>query len=229
MKISIVHVMTSVLMLVVLTQSNAFADKKAKKAKEDTKTIALDTAASTATWLGKKKVGQHTGAVKFKDGKFEVGKNGIVGGEVSVDLNSITDIDLTDADYNKKLVGHLKSEDFFDAGKFPTATFKIKSFEQIANFAPGAPNANVKGDLTIRGTTKPFETKLFYTAKEGGFEAKGKIEIDRTLYGLKYNSKKFFDLKELGDKLIEDTFTVDVDLIAGSAPAAAAASPAKKI
>ena len=43
---------------------------------------------------------------------------------------------------------------------------------------------------------------------------KGKLIIDRTAYGLKYNSKKFFDAKALGDKIIDDNFEVDVNLIA---------------
>ena len=175
--------------------------------------LKLDTAASKAEWTGKKVAGAHHGTVQYKEGTFTV-KKGSVTGNVVVDMTSIANTDLTDAGYNKKLVDHLKSEDFFNVAKYPTATFKITSFSEVNNFVPGQPNAVVKGDLTIRGITKPNEMKIFFTPNENGFEAKGKLMIDRTKYGLKYNSKQFFDAKALGDKLIDDTFEIDLDLVA---------------
>ena len=49
-----------------------------------------------------------------------------------------------------KLDEHLKSPDFFDAAKFPTATFKSTKVE-----AAGDNKLKVSGDLTIHGVTKP--------------------------------------------------------------------------
>ena len=49
-----------------------------------------------------------------------------------------------------KLDEHLKGADFFDAGKFPTATFKSTSVA-----AAGTNKLTVTGDLTVKGTTKP--------------------------------------------------------------------------
>ena len=49
-----------------------------------------------------------------------------------------------------KLDEHLKSADFFDAGKFPTATFKSTSVA-----AAGTNKLTVTGDLTVKGITKP--------------------------------------------------------------------------
>jgi polyisoprenoid-binding protein YceI len=174
----------------------------------------LDVAASTASWTGKKVSGTHTGKVAFKEGTFVYKKNKLSKGEVKIDLNSITNDDVKDAEYNKKLVDHLKGEDFFDAGKHPVATFKINSFSEIHNIIEGQPNLEAKGTLTIRGVTKPYTTKVFFTPNETGFGVKGKIMIDRTQFGLKYNSKKFFDLKKLGDKMIDDQFEVDLNLVA---------------
>lgn len=45
---------------------------------------------------------------------------------------------------------HLKSPDFFDAAKFPQATFKSTTVEQT-----GENQLDVTGDLTLRGITKP--------------------------------------------------------------------------
>lgn len=49
-----------------------------------------------------------------------------------------------------KLDEHLKGADFFDAGKFPTATFKSTKVE-----AAGTNKLTVTGDLTVKGITKP--------------------------------------------------------------------------
>lgn len=45
---------------------------------------------------------------------------------------------------------HIKSPDFLDAGKFPTATFKSTKVE-----VTGKDTAKVSGDLTLHGVTKP--------------------------------------------------------------------------
>ncbi len=52
--------------------------------------------------------------------------------------------------FTAKFDEHLKSADFFDAAKFPTATFKSTKVT-----AAGANKLSVAGDLTIKGTTKP--------------------------------------------------------------------------
>jgi polyisoprenoid-binding protein YceI len=49
-----------------------------------------------------------------------------------------------------KLETHLKSADFFDVEKFPTATYKGK----LTKFKNGAPT-EAQGDLTLHGVTKP--------------------------------------------------------------------------
>lgn len=204
--------------MLVLVSLALSVSANANTKKTSTDAIAtLDTAASSATWTGKKIAGTHTGKVALKSGKFTFKKNKLAGGEVVVDLASITNDDVKDAEYNQKLVGHLKSEDFFNVEKFPEATYKITSFSEIHNFVPGQPNMEMKGTLTIRGVSKPFSTKLIVTPSETGFEAKGKIVIERTQFGLKYSAKKFLSadkLKEIGDKLIDDNFEVDLNLVA---------------
>ncbi|MQP74315.1 polyisoprenoid-binding protein [Stenotrophomonas sp. MYb238] len=52
--------------------------------------------------------------------------------------------------FTAKFDEHLRSADFFDAAKFPTATFKSTKVE-----AAGTNKLTVTGDLTVKGTTKP--------------------------------------------------------------------------
>lgn len=68
--------------------------------------------------------------------------------EVSIDVSSVnTGLD--------KLDTHLKGADFFDAAKFPTATYKGK----LAAFKDGAPT-EVQGELTFHGVTKPVNLAI---------------------------------------------------------------------
>ncbi len=87
---------------------------------------------------------------------------------------------------NVKRDGHLKSGDFFAASEFPKATFKSKSVSKA-----GDNTFDVKGDFTLRGTTKEITVKLEKTGEgksQGGpivgFEAT--FTINRLDYGVKY-------------------------------------------
>jgi polyisoprenoid-binding protein YceI len=53
---------------------------------------------------------------------------------------------------NDQRDAHLKSADFFDADRFPHVTFKVTGIEKIDD-----ENYRVRGDLTIKDTTKPIE------------------------------------------------------------------------
>ncbi len=163
-----------------------------------------DTEKTSVKWTGEKVTGEHFGYVDLKSGTFIVKNNKIVSGEFVINLVSITNEDIESDEYNKKLVGHLKSDDFFSVEKYPTSTLVVK---ESTPFKDG--KTTVKGDLTIKGITKPisFDAKKLSDSK---YEAK--IVIDRTKYNVKYGSGKFFD--NLGDKMIYDDFTLDIVLIA---------------
>jgi len=99
--------------------------------------------------------------------------------EVSFDINGInTGVAALDT--------HLKSADFFDAAKFPTATFKSTKVVQTS-----ATTADVTGDLTIHGVTKPVTLKVTLNKKDvhpmmkkvdAGFTATG--TINRSDFGM---------------------------------------------
>lgn len=87
----------------------------------------------------------------------------------------------------EKRDAHLKSDDFFSSEKFPKMTFVMKSYEVDGD------EGKMKGDLTIRGITKPvvLEVDDLATIKDFdgnnriGFTLKGKI--NRMDYDLKWN------------------------------------------
>ena len=131
-----------------------------------------------------------------------------VDAKASTFMKTIKCLDLTDAGYNAKLVGHLTTPDFFDVANFPTAKLKIKK----ATLKSGT-NYDVTGDLTINGVTQPitFPAVVSVDAK-GATTATAKFEVDRTKFGSKFGSKSFFE--SIGDKMIYDNFQVDVKIVA---------------
>lgn len=167
---------------------------------------------STLGWHAKKVTGEHMGNVKIKSGSIVVDHHAPSRGEFVIDMTSISCTDIKDAGYNAKLVGHLKSDDFFSVSKYPEATLKIKSFSPIAGAKTGNANYTVKGDLTIKGITKEISFPATMNVSDRIITAKAEIKIDRTQFDVRYGSGKFFD--NLGDKMIYDEFTLSVDLTA---------------
>ena len=114
---------------------------------------------ATITWKAYKALNadalSHYGTVKLKAGNIVTNKNNeIINGNFIIDLTTILADDMKG---NKKmklmLENHLKSDDFFDVKKFPTAFFKLTSVK---------PNNDKKfnyifsGNLTIRNISKPI-------------------------------------------------------------------------
>ncbi len=160
----------------------------------------VDTKKSEITWEGKKVTGTHNGLVNIQDAKI-IKKGKTFSGTIIIDMTSITCLDIKDPDYNRKLVSHLKSVDFFNTEKHRTAVLQIISTKKKKN-----DYYIVKAKITIKGISR----KIDFTAKIQNFHkkkvivAKGKLKIDRTKFGIRYKSGKFF--KSLGDKLIYDDF-----------------------
>ena len=162
---------------------------------------------SQLKWTGKKVTGQHHGYVKVKDGHLKVEGKQIVGGEFTIDMTSITVEDIEEEKWNKKLNGHLRSDDFFHVNKHKTAKLEIKD----AQFGKGGKH-NVFADLTIKGKTRPVQFDVKLDDKGEKVVGKSKITFDRTNYDIKYRSGSFFD--SLGDKMIYDDVEIDVKLVA---------------
>ena len=169
-------------------------------------TYKVDTAKTKLVWVGKKVTGQHTGAVSAKSGNLVFKGEELVGGEVIVDMNTITCTDITDAKTNGDFLGHIKSPDFYDVAKHPEAKLVIKSAKKSGK------NYAVVADLTIKGKTAPVNFSLEVVKSDKTVSGKTKLVFDRTVWDIRYGSGKFF--KGLGDKVIHDEIEVSVDVTA---------------
>lgn len=177
--------------------------------KESAKNYTVDTKATTATWIGKKVTGQHTGAISVSKGTIVSDGKNVTGGNFEFDMNSITCTDLTDKGYNEKLVGHLKNDDFFAVDKNPTAKFVLTK----ATLKSGN-DYDVTGNLTIKGKTNEITFPAMIKADDKVIVAVAKILVNRTKFDIKYGSASFFE--SIGDKAINDEFELDVNLVANA-------------
>ena len=165
------------------------------------KVVNVNKSASSVAWLAKKVTGEHNGTVGISAGALNVDGNKLIGGNFTIDLKSIKDLDITDPGYNQKFIGHITSGDFFEVEKFPTASFVIT---KVAG-------NQVTGNLTVKGITKSITFPAEIAVKGGKVSAKANITIDRTDFNIRYGSKKFFE--SIGDKAIYDDFALTVSLV----------------
>jgi polyisoprenoid-binding protein YceI len=179
---------------IILAGSTVFAQK-----------MVVDKEKSTLKWYGEKVTGSHWGHIDLQKGWFTWKNDKITDGMFVIDMSTITNMDIEDEEYNAKLVGHLKSDDFFGVSTYPTAKLEIKSSSAFKNN-----KGKVKAHLTIKETTLPIE---FEAQREGNWFM-AEIVIDRSKYDVRYGSGSFFD--DLGDKMIYDDFTMTVKIAAMS-------------
>lgn len=192
--------------LMALLVAGAIALTAFSTTKQDT--FAVDTASSSIRWAGKNVAGGgHDGTIGISQGTLVFDGNALASGNFKVDMNSIKVTDLEGARATR-LENHLKNEDFFDAPKFPEATFSITKVEGKGN------TVTVTGNLTIKGITKPitFPATVSKTGNQVRATAKG-VTFDRTQFDVKFRSGNFFS--GLGDRAILDDITLDIDLRAG--------------
>lgn len=142
--------------------------------------------------------------------------------EVTIDLASVNT-------HEPKRDGHLKSPDFFDVAKFPSATFKSTKVQKA-----GKNKLKVTGDLNLHGVTKPvvlevegpteaFKTPFGTTVR--GVHATAKI--DRKDFEIGWNK-----ILDNGGVMVGNEISLELNAElsekVAAAPAAAPAAPAAK-
>lgn len=129
----------------------------------------IDTLNSRIEWKGYKVVKSdqtgHFGTINFESGDLTVKDGVLESGKFVADMNSLTSVDLKDdAAQLEKLEGHLKSGDFFETNKFPTASYEIT---KVSKNESGDYNTLLDGNLTIKGITKPIQFNANVSIKDG--------------------------------------------------------------
>jgi polyisoprenoid-binding protein YceI len=151
----------------------------------------LDTLNSKVEWKGykifKSESTSHFGTIKFESGDVMVKEGKLESGKFVADMNSLTSEDLkNDAEQLGKLNGHLKSGDFFEVEKFPTASFEIT---KVTPATEGDYNTLLDGNLTIKGISKPVQFKANVSVKDGEVSvATEPKDIKREEFGVKFQA-----------------------------------------
>jgi len=138
----------------------------------------INTETSNIEWSGSKITGKvHSGTVNLTSGGLQLKDGKISNGKFTIDMTSLVCTDIEDPKWNKKLVGHLTSEDFFGVDKFKTANVVILSVDV---------NGNVKANLTIKGVTNEVVFPTTVTVNNKTVTATATIEVDRTKFGIRF-------------------------------------------
>ena len=168
--------------------------------------VRVSSESSTIKWIGSKIASSHEGNVNIQKGSLAIDHGTLVGGEFSIDMNSIVCTDLEPNKGGNKIVKHLKNEDFFNVNEFPLAYVKI------IRAVRGTSNTyKIIADLTIKGITKPITFQADVNINGKNFLATANMKIDRTKWDIKYGSGSFFD--NLGDRAILDDIEFDIYLL----------------
>ena len=166
----------------------------------------VDTSSSEIAWIGTKVTGYHTGLIPIKNGKLNVLDSAVTGGDFVMDMKGImiTGPKGSDEKGNAKLLGHLKSKDFFEVDAQPEAKFEITGValfsgtiqdsadlaqEDISKYKVTDPTHKISGNLTIKGITKNIEFPARITVSSNAVEALAKFNIDRSEWNIVYPGK----------------------------------------
>ena len=168
------------------------------------KTYTIDLTRSKLRWVAKKLTGSHWGNIRLKSGIVKIKNNLPIAGEFIVDMKTIEVMDTKGSMWGKKLQSHLHSKDFFDTENYPEAKLSIKKVTmRNGRFI-------IDADLTIKSIMHPIEFVCEIFQSDNIASARGKVEIDRTLYDVTYRSARYFP--NIGDRMIHDIFTIDFEI-----------------
>ena len=205
-------------------ESDEAKTTEAKKVSDDQSGEAwkLNVSDSKIEWVGTKVSGYHTGVVPLKSGDINVKNGEVTGGKFIMDLANMQVVGPkgSDTSSNKKLLGHLKSADFFDVEKNPEGVFELTGVkpytgsaikdtvdprqDEISKYRVTDPTHLVSGNLTLKGVTKNIEFPARINVSGNAAEAIAKFNINRKDWGIVYAGKP--------DDLIRDAIHLGISI-----------------
>jgi polyisoprenoid-binding protein YceI len=154
--------------------------------------LAINPSNSKIEFIGAKVTASHVGGFTDFSGKVDV-SDPIEASTIELTIQTTSLF----AD-KEKLTKHLKSPDFFDVGKFPTATFRSTEIKK-----DGAGHT-LSGDLTLHGVTKRISFPATISATDSEVSAKAEFSINRQDFGIAYPG--------MPDDLIRDLVVIKLSL-----------------
>jgi polyisoprenoid-binding protein YceI len=173
------------------TKTEAKTDAAAAAAR----TLKLDKASSSIGFVGAKLTGDHKGGFEDFEGEAKLAGDKIESLRVTVKTPSVTS-DAAD------LTGHLKSPDFFDVEKFPTAVFSADEF--VPKAGDNGVTHEIGGELELHGEKKAIRFPAKVTVDAQGAQGQAEFTINRKDFKIEYPGKP--------DDLIKDEVLLKLDL-----------------
>jgi polyisoprenoid-binding protein YceI len=153
-----------------------FVTIQCAQADSDTLTYQVDVEQSSLSWS----LDIHHGLVKLKSGVVKLQDNRIVDARVVVQMDSVSDQDITYELMRKTLQNILRSDVFFNTKKYPEASFEL---DQATPLPDG--RLLVQGDLTISGVSNCVQFKIRWHKKANTLVVKSEpFYIDRLRWGI---------------------------------------------
>lgn len=155
-------------------------------------------------------IGPHNGFFKLSEGNVKVTDGKVTNGSITIDVTSLADEDIEDAEKRGKLEGHLKSADFLNAEKYPTATFEVtESTNEVSEDKKWT--SKITGNLTMKDSTRSVTFWANVTTTDNDVTIKSeRFSIDRTQWGIHYGAEGTPNLTE--DQIISDAVGIEVSV-----------------
>jgi polyisoprenoid-binding protein YceI len=153
---------------------------------------------SAIEFVGAKVTGKHDGKFERFEGAVDLVEGDPSKSRVSVEIEAASIV--ADAE---KLTHHLKSADFFDVERFPTAKFVSTAVEKGG---AGDATHTVTGNLTLHGVTKAITFPAEIALKSDRVEVGAEFAINRKDFGIVYPG--------MPDDLIKDEVLIKLDVAA---------------
>lgn len=173
----------------------------------------IDTENSRLEWIGRNLNNRHFGRIDVRGGDLVIADGRLSAGNIVLDMNTISNLDLQDAFWRDMLITHLKSDDFFGVEHFPTASFTLTGWNEQEGASSEARNGFVTGELTIRDVSRRISFPAIVAPQlDGGIKAHTAFDIDRTLWNVNYGSSRLFE--RLGMHLVHDLISLELFVVA---------------
>jgi polyisoprenoid-binding protein YceI len=174
------------------TDSKAEAAPTGEPDEASSGSLAINPSNSKIEFVGAKVTASHDGGFTQFSGKVDLGDPIEAS---SIELTIQTESLFAD---KEKLTKHLKSPDFFDVAKFPTATFRSTEIKKDGE------GHTISGDLTLHGVTKRISFPATVSVTDSQVNANAEFSINRQDFGIAYAGMK--------DDLIRDLVVIKLSL-----------------